>query len=213
MVVFKDLSTPTPPFLPTPYHQPPWGLGGVDEIPNQQGPSAGTTHLLHPTLPIPNSYLEIQSFGCQGPDCEVELGLWGRGQGWLREGMHREESFLPLPPLLPLPASPLPQVPDSLHLQTDHEALLGEDLLPIEAFELLGLLLQLLSQHRTALRGDRDENGTLPGTCQLLPTYSLLSCSVRHTEKMWKVLGSGQRTEASLSSWPQSRFGGTKPEL
>lgn len=73
----------------------------MDEIPNQQGPSAA--HLLHSTLPIPNSHLEILSFGCQGPDCEVELGLWGRGQGWLREGMHREESFLPFPPLFPSP--------------------------------------------------------------------------------------------------------------
>lgn len=37
-----------------------------------------------------------------------------------------------------------------------HKALLGEDLLLVEGSEPLGLLLQLIPQHRIALRGDRD---------------------------------------------------------
>ena len=70
-----------------------------------------------------------------------------------------KEGSRPFLPLLPLPASPLPQVPGSLGLQAYHKALLGEDLLLIEVFEPLGFLLQLLPHHRTALRGDRDGNG------------------------------------------------------
>lgn len=109
-----------------------------------------------------------------------------------------KEGSRPFFPLLPLPASPLPQVPGSLGLQAYHKALLGEDLLLIEVFEPLGFLLQLLPQHRTALRGHRDENGTLPGTGQPSPTHSLPNCSARHTEKTWKVLGSEAENRGHL---------------
>lgn len=51
---------------------------------------------------------------------------------------------------------PSPPGPRSLGLQTYHKVLLGEDFLLVEVSELMGLLLQLLPQHRTALSGDRN---------------------------------------------------------
>lgn len=54
------------------------------------------------------------------------------------------------------PCMPCPPGPFSLGLLTYHKALLGEDLLLVEVSEPMGLLLQLLPQHRTALRGEGD---------------------------------------------------------
>lgn len=70
-----------------------------------------------------------------------------------------EEGSEALPPLsCPFSASLMPQSPGSLCLQTYHEDLLGEDLLLIEVSEPLGLLLQLLPQHRISLRGQGSES-------------------------------------------------------